>query len=522
MRLDRLRAVLLAFLILNLSSSPGATEATRAELAPPIPARDVGIDRSFGRMPSYFVENRGQIDGRVGYYLQGRTAAFFTGEGITYAFSKRPDSAHNSRHGTEGITLASMKPPAELPEPPAPPEPQRWAVAIDLVGARRPLWPEGDDLIPTIVSYFKGPQSQWKTALPTYQTVVYRDVWPGIDLDYTVKSGQMKYTFVVKPGADPRAIKLRYRGAASIEVVDGELLVETPLGGIRDQKPLVYQDVDGCREEVSARHTLRKDGDDYVASFKLGRYDHARPLVIDPVVLAYCGYIGGGGEGPVQKIAVDAAGNAYVTGTTYVSEAVFPVTVGPDLTFNGLSDVYVAKVRADGTGLVYAGFIGGSGTDGGPYAGIAVDIAGNAYVTNMTASSEATFPVTVGPDLTYSGSTGDAFVAKVSYSPGCPAAVAAVADLRAVKQRASLDDIDLSWASDPVASAYNIWYVTRKVDIDLARQASQPPAMGVAACSAPAPAPGNACTDFGAVSRGAPTVFFYQVRASCDALSEGP
>jgi hypothetical protein len=59
-------------------------------------------------------------------------------------------------------------------------------------------------------------------------------------------------------------------------------------------------------------------------------------------------------------------------------------------------------------------------------------------------------------------------------------------------------------------------------DIDLARQASQPPAMGVAGCSAPAPAPGNACTDFGAISRGAPTVFFYQVRAACDALSEGP
>jgi hypothetical protein len=148
-----------------------------------------------------------------------------------------------------------------------------------------------------------------------------------------------------------------------------------------------------------------------------------------------------------------------------------------------------------------------------------VDAVGNAYVTGYTVSDETTFPVTVGPDLTANG--GGVFVAKVS-SPVCPAAAAAVLDLRAVKQRAFLDNIDLSFSPDPVANGYNIWYVTRQADIDLARQASQPPAMGVTGCSAPAPAPGNACTDFAAVSRGAPAIFHYQVRVSCDAASEGP
>ena len=114
---------------------------------------------------------------------------------------------------------------------------------------------------------------------------------------------------------------------------------------------------------------------------------------------------------------MDSLGNAYVTGGTSSTEASFPVTVGPDLTFNGgPRDVFVAKVNPLGTTLDYAGYIGGSGNDFGN--GIAVDSVGNAYVTGSTFSTEASFPVTVGPDLTFNGGStlGDAFVAKVNPS----------------------------------------------------------------------------------------------------------
>src|SRR5207249_4382061 len=123
------------------------------------------------------------------------------------------------------------------------------------------------------------------------------------------------------------------------------------------------------------------------------------------------GYLGGAGSDQGQGIALDSAGNAYVTGRTNSSEATFPVTVGPDLTFNGVLDAFVAKVKADGSGLDYAGYLGGAGPDAG--FGIGVDSSGNAYVTGFTASTEATFPVTVGPDLTFNGGESDAFVAKV-------------------------------------------------------------------------------------------------------------
>jgi hypothetical protein len=133
--------------------------------------------------------------------------------------------------------------------------------------------------------------------------------------------------------------------------------------------------------------------------------------------LVYAGYIGGNDGDFGLGIAVDKKGNAYVTGFTESTEATFPVKVGPNLTFNGSSfssfdnDAFVAKVKASGTALVYAGYIGGDNFDGGN--DIAVDKKGNTYVTGGTSSTEASFPVKGGPDLTFNGFT-DAFVAKVS------------------------------------------------------------------------------------------------------------
>ena len=378
----------------------------------------------YGQLPLYFIENQGQLDSQVSYYIQGRDKSiYFTPKGVTYVLMSARDqkvlSEVTSPAGSQAhVHLASFggtRSASEREDMPA----ERWAVKLDFVGANPDVEPLGQDPTDAVISYFKGPQEEWKTGLPTYASVVYEDLWPGIDLVYRGTVNRLKYTFLVQPGADPEQIRLAYRGAEVSLNEAGQLQVATSVGGFEDDKPYAYQEDDGQRREVAAAYVLAAEaaGEGQVYGFRLGAYDLSRPLVIDPAVLVYAGYIGGGRSSDWGfAIAIDIAGNAYVTGQTLSTEASFPVSVGPDLTFNGDMDAFVAKVNATGTAL-YAGYIGGTRFDAG--LGIAVDAVGNAYVTGETDSSEASFPVTVGPDLTFHGDPDDpvnqdAFVAKVN------------------------------------------------------------------------------------------------------------
>jgi hypothetical protein len=127
--------------------------------------------------------------------------------------------------------------------------------------------------------------------------------------------------------------------------------------------------------------------------------------------LVYAGYIGGAAQDEGLGVALDSSGSAYVTGYTTSSESSFPVTGGPDLTFNGVIDAFAAKINIAGSALDYAGYIGGNNSDEG--FGIAVDALGNSYVAGRTSSSEATFPTVIGPDVTFNGGE-DAFIVKIS------------------------------------------------------------------------------------------------------------
>jgi hypothetical protein len=351
------------------------------------PDNGIRVTNALGKMPLYFIENQGQLHEDVGYYIQGYDKTlYFTPQGVTFSLSGKANDA--------GAV-------------------QRWTVKLDFLGANPNAKPKGEESQQTIFSYFKGQPEDWHTNLPTFRRLVYSDLWPGIDLVYTGNINVLKYEFVVKPGADPSQIRLAYRGATSVSVKEtGKLAVNTPIAGFEDAAPYAYQEINGQRVEVPMAYDLsgRNSGDIFEYGFRIGAYDPTRTLILDPASLIYCGYIGGSESDMGWGIAVDAEGCAYVTGETYSTQGSFPVLMGPDWTYNGSGDAFVAKVSANGSGFVYCGYIGGENWDCGY--GIAVDDEGNAYVTGYTSSPNFPF---INCPFPYMGS-GDAFIVKVDAS----------------------------------------------------------------------------------------------------------
>jgi uncharacterized repeat protein (TIGR01451 family) len=352
-------------------------------------------------LPLYFIENRGQIDAQVAYYLQGANKILYFGsEGVTLVLSK-PLSRQSSQ---ASVALVDSKSDA-LSERSI----SRVTIKLDFVGADPAVTPVGEQLSTARFSYFKGRRGDWRTELKTYHRLRYPDLWPGIDLVYSGSVDRLKYMFIVKPGADPKQIRLRYRGAESVALDKaGRLLIQTALEDFQDDKPKAYQELNGTAVDVVADYTLSGS---HSYGFKVGPYDSSKALIIDPAIVVFAGFLGGSGDDRANGIAVDSAGNSYLVGETNSTQLTFPTTVGPDVSQNGGLDAFVAKVDPTGNQLLYAGFIGGSGDDRGK--AIAVDSLGNAYITGETNSTQTTFPVTGGPDLTHNGLS-DAFVAKIN------------------------------------------------------------------------------------------------------------
>ncbi|MGH7854974.1 MAG: SBBP repeat-containing protein, partial [Candidatus Binatia bacterium] len=388
----------------SAKSLPNVTVASRV-LAPRTP----GLSGVRNRFPLYFVENRGQVDTRAAYYIHGADKVLYFGSaGVTMVLSK-PVVRQSARADFAGIALG-----AAANHGIAPGSVSRAAVMLEFIGADPTVQPVGEDLAKARFSYFKGPRENWAVGLQSYTRLVYADLWPGIDLIYTASVDRLKYMFVVKPGANPGRIKLRYRGAESISLNnDGKLVIRTAVEDFHDERPTAHQELNGTVQDVNAEYVLLSSESDagYSYGFNIGVYDATKALVIDPAILVYSGFIGGTGDDRGNGIAVDSDGSAYITGETNSLQASFPVAGGLDVGQNGGVDAFVAKVDPTGTLLLYAGFIGGTGDDRGK--SIAVDSLGNAYVTGETSSDQTSFPATIGPDVTYNGAI-DAFVAKIN------------------------------------------------------------------------------------------------------------
>lgn len=203
------------------------------------------------------------------------------------------------------------------------------ALALGFLGANPEVRPEGRRQGTGKVNYLIGNDpTKWHTGLPTYREIVDRELWPGVDMVFQETKGQLKYEFVLQPGAKLEAMRLAYRGADGLSLDEAEnLLIRSPLGVFTDERPQSYQEIAGKRVSVESRFRLgrRADGE-AVFDFAVGAgYDPRYPLVIDPG-LVYSTYSGRSNVDDGSDIAVDAGGNAYVTGLT--SSTDFPTTPG--------------------------------------------------------------------------------------------------------------------------------------------------------------------------------------------------
>jgi hypothetical protein len=386
-----------ACLLLLAVGSPAWADprAEAPETRAPARAR---LSEAYGKLPLNFEANRGQSDPRVRFLARSPGYTLFLTPAEAVLVLTRPGSQgpgeRESRLTEDGVRVGGA------------------VLRLAFVGANPTPRVAGLEDLPGKANYFLGKDpARWRTQVPTYAKVEYRDLYPGVDLVYYGHRGQLEYDLVLQPGADPARIVLAIQGADRLDVDgQGDLVLHTAGGAVRQRKPVIYQDVDGVRRQIAGGYVLKAA---HQVAFQVGVYDASRPLVIDPV-LVYSTYLGGSqthehGLG----IAVDSSGNAYVTGSVSFghTSANFPTTAGAfQPAFGGSTDAFVTKLDPTGSRLVYSTYLGGSGSDVG--ASIAADAAGNAFVTGRTSSTN--FPTTVGAlQPSFGGGWADAFVVKL-------------------------------------------------------------------------------------------------------------
>ena len=169
----------------------------------------------------------------------------------------------------------------------------------------------------SVTNYLKGNSpSAWLTQIPNFSRVAYMGVYPGVDVFFYGDHRQLEHDFVISPGADYHQIRVRLEGAQGLTLrADGSLSLATSAGELIFKAPQIYQYKNDRKVAIAGRYALGAPSE---FGFELGKYDHTRPLVIDPV-LAYSTYLAGSSVDVGTAIAVDQAGSAYVTGYTFSS-----------------------------------------------------------------------------------------------------------------------------------------------------------------------------------------------------------
>ena len=313
-------------------------ETAKAQTTPLANAR-----ATYAQLPLSFIPNQGQFEKGVEYEARGSG----------YITSLTADAAYIGLHRvTNGAKPA-----------------QQSLVRIGFQGAN-PMRFDPSEKQKSYANYFGGPASHWKEHVPNYGRVTAAEVYPGIDATFYGNRSSLQFDMVVKPGADPKAIRLKIEGGAMKLQDNGDIAVATELGTVYERKPVLYQEVNGGRQQVEGGYQI--DGD--TVTFAVGAYDPTRALVIDPVS-NFSLVVDGVADTILNAVAEDA-GAVYVAGTTTsnnlnLGAATSPLPGGGTRAASSQSDAIIVSFTRDGTAANWFNFIGGSSQDSGY--GVAVD-----------------------------------------------------------------------------------------------------------------------------------------------------
>lgn len=387
---------------------------------------------TFTKLPLSFEVNQGQTDTRVKFLSRGSGYNLFLTSTEAVLVLRQGSEAQDLKsldlNKEREITLQSFSSFQDKQAQNTTNSGQRAVLRMKLVGANPQPRVVGLNELPSKSHYFLGNDpKKWYTDVPHYAKVQYQDVYPGIDLVYYGNPQQLEYDFVVAPGANPGIIQLAFEDgvgqALPLDIdAQGDLVIYTTFGEVRQRKPYIYQEVNGTKQPISGRYMLLEpettDNKQQTTNngqqakkigFQLATYVANKPLVIDPV-LVYSTYLGGNtnvvGEFG-RAIAVDGFGNTYLTGTTDSID--FPTVNALQPTFAGFIDGFVAKLNSTGSSLLYTTYFGGSGRDF-SY-GLALDPLGNIYLTGQTSSPD--FPL-MNPLQGRRGGFDDVFIVKLN------------------------------------------------------------------------------------------------------------
>ena len=401
---------------------------------------------AFGKLPFSFEVNRGQTDPQVRFLSRGLGYNLFLTSTETVLSLSAPSSGGKGSPGREMDQVLRSRPretSSKVKQNSSP----RDLVRMRLIGADPAAQTSGLNELPGKSNYFIGNDpKKWLTDVAHYAGVQYKDVYDGVDLIYYANQRQLEYDFVVAPGADPGIIRMAYKGVRHMDIdKEGSLALDLSNGQLKQDRPLVYQVVNQTRKEVSGRFIISGKAE---VSFEIGEYDSSKPLIIDPAFV-FSTYLGGGRDDVGFAIAPDSAGNSYVAGRTLstnfptvnpyrsfnsglndifvtklnsAGSAVLYSTyiggLGDDQAFSiavnsageayltgfttstnfplldalqpfyggGFSDGFLVRLNSSGNGLITSTYAGGSGEDGG--SGIALDNAGNIYGIGYTNSTD--------------------------------------------------------------------------------------------------------------------------------------